>query len=104
MKKRILVTGGAGFIGSHTCLSLIENNYEIVVLDSFVNSNPLVIKRIENISKYKNDNNGIIFRTFIMLTPFIRTLQLLLKNIYKNNKIYLPLTQSYRKYRKLILE
>ena len=61
MKKRILVTGGAGFIGSHTCLSLIENNYEIVVLDSFVNSNPLVIKRIENISKYKNDNKNKLF-------------------------------------------
>ena len=58
MNKRILVTGGLGFIGSHTCLCLLENNYEILVLDSLVNSNPLVIKRIENICKYKNDNKN----------------------------------------------
>ena len=34
--KRVLVTGGAGFIGSHTCLSLIENGYEIVIIDSLI--------------------------------------------------------------------
>ena len=32
--SKILVTGGAGFIGSHTCLSLLENNYDVVVIDS----------------------------------------------------------------------
>ena len=35
---RILVTGGAGFIGTHTCLSLLERGHEIIVLDSFINS------------------------------------------------------------------
>ena len=35
---RILVTGGAGFIGSHTCVSLLEKGYEIVILDSYINS------------------------------------------------------------------
>ena len=33
--KSILITGGCGFIGSHTCLALLENNYKIVVIDSF---------------------------------------------------------------------
>ena len=51
--KRILVTGGSGFIGSHTCLSLLENKYEIFVIDSFVNSNPIALKMV---SKIYNEN------------------------------------------------
>ena len=35
---KILVTGGAGFIGSHTCLVLLEKGFELVVLDSFTTS------------------------------------------------------------------
>ena len=42
--KNILVTGGCGYIGSHTVLSLLENGYFVYVLDSNVNSSPLVIK------------------------------------------------------------
>ena len=36
--KAILVTGGAGYIGSHVCLSLLEKGDEIVIIDSFLNS------------------------------------------------------------------
>ena len=46
--KRILVTGGVGFIGSHTCLALLEDNYQICIIDSLVNSN---IKSLEQIKK-----------------------------------------------------
>ena len=35
--KTILITGGAGFIGSHTCLLLLEKGFEVFMLDSFVN-------------------------------------------------------------------
>ena len=35
---KILVTGGAGYIGSHTCVELLNKGYEIVVLDNLVNS------------------------------------------------------------------
>ena len=51
---RILVTGGAGFIGSHTCLTLLEKGYEIVVIDSFINSQKESLKNIRKI--IKNDN------------------------------------------------
>ena len=33
---KILVTGGAGYIGSHTCVELLNNNYEVIVLDILV--------------------------------------------------------------------
>jgi len=46
----ILVTGGAGYIGSHTCVELLENGYEIVVLDNFVNSKPESLNRIRKIT------------------------------------------------------
>ena len=35
---KILVTGGTGYIGSHTCVELLNNGYEIVVIDNFSNS------------------------------------------------------------------
>lgn len=46
----ILVTGGAGYIGSHTCVQLLENGYEIVIMDNFVNSKPEALKRIKQIT------------------------------------------------------
>ena len=46
----ILVTGGAGFIGSHTCVVLQEAGYEIVVADNFSNSKPEALRRVKTIS------------------------------------------------------
>lgn len=46
----VLVTGGAGFIGSHTVVELIEAKRDIVIIDNFSNSNPEVINRIERIT------------------------------------------------------
>ncbi len=48
--KRILVTGGAGYIGSHTCVELIKKGYEVVVVDNYVNSSEESIKRVEKIT------------------------------------------------------
>ncbi|WP_068254501.1 UDP-glucose 4-epimerase GalE [Janibacter corallicola] len=47
---RVLVTGGAGYIGSHTVVRLVEDGHEPVVLDSFVNSRPSVIARLEELT------------------------------------------------------
>jgi len=47
---QILITGGAGYIGSHACVELLEAGYEIVVVDNFINSKPAVLKRIEEIT------------------------------------------------------
>ena len=52
--KSILITGGAGFIGSHTCLLLLESGYKIFVIDSFVNSSPKSIEKVLLILKAKD--------------------------------------------------
>ena len=46
---KVLVTGGAGYIGSHTCVELIAAGYEPVIFDNFYNSKPQVIERLERI-------------------------------------------------------
>ena len=46
----VLVTGGAGFIGSHTVVELLQADYEVVIIDNFSNSSPLVLSRIEEIT------------------------------------------------------
>ncbi|MGM8935022.1 UDP-glucose 4-epimerase GalE [Pseudomonas neustonica] len=48
--KTILVTGGAGYIGSHTCIKLLEAGYAVVVLDNFSNSSPEALRRVEDIT------------------------------------------------------
>lgn len=46
----VLVTGGAGYIGSHTCVTLLEAGYEVVVLDNLSNSSKEAINRVEKIT------------------------------------------------------
>jgi UDP-glucose 4-epimerase len=47
---KILVTGGTGYIGSHTCIELIKANYEVVVVDNLCNSSLESLKRVEELS------------------------------------------------------
>ena len=44
-RKKILVTGGAGYIGSHICADLLLLDYDVVVFDNFVNSSPKALER-----------------------------------------------------------
>ena len=46
----VLVTGGAGYIGSHTCVELLENNKEVVVLDNLSNSSEEALNRVKRIT------------------------------------------------------
>ena len=57
---KILVTGGCGYIGSHTCCELLDNNYEVVIVDNLCNSKEDVIVSIKQITRkdvtfYKGD-------------------------------------------------
>ena len=44
----VLVTGGAGFIGSHTCVELLNNGFDIIVMDNYVNSSGRPARRGED--------------------------------------------------------
>ena len=47
---KVLLTGGAGYIGSHTCVELLDNGYDVVIADNFDNSSEKVIDRIKQIT------------------------------------------------------
>lgn len=73
---KILVTGGTGFIGSHTVVELLNQGYEVVVIDNFSNSKPDVVEKIKEITnKDFRFYNGDVCDVS------------LLKNIFKENKI-----------------
>ncbi len=74
--KTILVTGGAGYIGSHTCIELMKSGYEVVIIDDLSNSKRIAVDRIEQISgkKVAFYENSILDRAA-------------LDNIFKNHKI-----------------
>ena len=48
--SKILVTGGAGFIGSHTCVELVSAGYDILIADNFSNASPKAVERISAIT------------------------------------------------------
>ena len=57
---KVLVTGGSGYIGSHTCVELLNLGYEVVVVDNLSNSSPVAVERVEmltgkNVPFYKYD-------------------------------------------------
>jgi UDP-glucose 4-epimerase len=77
MSKKIIVTGGAGYIGSHTCLELIAAGYDPVIIDNFSNSEPYIVDRIKELSSgdvvlHQGDCTDISFlREVVMKTPGI---------------------------------
>ncbi len=71
--KRILVTGGLGYIGSHTIISLVESGYEIISIDNFSNSKISVLDRIEKIIGIRINNHAIDLRDEDSLHQFFET-------------------------------
>ena len=76
--KNILVTGGAGFIGSHTCLTLLQKGFNVFVIDSFSNSSQFALDRVNLILKNQNilKSNLKVFKGDILDQCF-------LENVFK---------------------
>ena len=84
--KNIIVTGGAGFIGSHTCLALLERGYRVFVIDSFINSSPLALEKVLEILKNKNKNvkdELIIFKCDLKDKSLLKNIFSEIKTKYK---------------------
>lgn len=80
--KSILITGGAGFIGSHICTLLLQNNYNITILDSFINSSLESIKKIRKLGCHNNKN---YLERLIVVKADLRNYEGL-KNVFENAK------------------
>ena len=81
--KTILATGGFGFVGSHTCLSLLNEGYKIIVIDSLINSSYKIYKKI---SKIKEELNAEENNKFRFIKGDMRDINLL-QNVFKEAKI-----------------
>ena len=57
----VLVTGGAGYIGSHTVIELIENGYDPIIVDNLCNSKKVAVERVEKIVGKKSNSINTIF-------------------------------------------
>ena len=66
----VLVTGGAGFIGSHTCVELLEQGYRVVVVDDLSNSSELALDRVRQITALAaNDDPLKFYEANILVRP-----------------------------------
>lgn len=77
MSVCILVTGGTGFIGSHTCATLIEQGYKVIIVDSLINSSEKVIGRLNemlNLKMRKSFNNIEFFKGDLRDKNLIRSI------------------------------
>lgn len=74
----VLVTGGAGYIGSHTCVELIEAGYTPIVIDNLSNSNPESLRRVaeitgKNVAFIEGDvRDESLWRNFLRVRNFLR--------------------------------
>ena len=75
---RILVTGGCGYIGSHTVVELIRNGYDVVIVDDFSNSKPVVLDRIKKIT-----GKSVTFYEENLLKSHLCILEIILIQLYR---------------------
>ncbi len=61
---RLLITGGAGFIGSHTCVVLLEAGHNLLVLDNFSNSSPVALERLKSILNLNDRDSASRLQVF----------------------------------------
>tara|TARA_Y100000589_G_scaffold332036_1_gene388716 strand:- start:3432 stop:4475 length:1044 start_codon:yes stop_codon:yes gene_type:complete len=81
--RNLLITGGLGFIGSHTCIELINSGYQVYVVDSLVNSDLSNLERVKKVIKKKGGDSSKLkfFEGDICDKQFLKSV---FENVYKN--------------------
>jgi len=87
--KRVLVTGGSGFIGSHTCLTLLEKGYEVLVIDSLINSS---IKSLERVCEISNMAGKLNKEKLYFIKGDLRNKELLQKIFFQSKENGRPIS------------
>ena len=77
----ILLAGGAGYIGSHTAVELLNAGYEVVVADNFSNSSPEAIRRVEKITGKQLSFMSLISRITQSSLKYSRRIKSMLSSI-----------------------
>jgi UDP-glucose 4-epimerase len=72
VERSVLITGASGYIGSHTCVCLLENGWRVIGIDNFSNSSPKVIPRIEQIAQRPMTFHRVDIRDTSALTELLR--------------------------------
>jgi UDP-glucose 4-epimerase len=84
---KILVTGGLGYIGIHACVELLNENYQIIILDSLINTNLIALKRLKKITNKKISTVLSVDTDVIFIEGDIRDKEIL-KTIFKSYSIH----------------
>ena len=85
--KTILVTGGAGYLGSHICLLLLQRGYNVIVIDSFANSSPSALTKVVEILNENNQKIGLnlhVFEGSLNNKEFLKSVFLKVKKLSLN--------------------
>ena len=75
---KILITGGAGYIGSHTLVKILELNYEVCVIDNFINSSIDSLNRVKTITGKEFLSFKLDIRNYSQIKKFLINLCLML--------------------------
>ena len=73
----VLLAGGAGYIGSHTCVELINAGHDVVIADNFSNSCPVAVERVEELTGRKIPPMRPMYVTEMPLKRFFRRIRLM---------------------------
>ncbi len=87
--SKILITGGLGYIGSHTCLLFLENGYEVIAYDLLINSELKTFYKIQALLREKNID---LIKKFSFVKGDIRNKKLLSEVFHRNKSIGKPIT------------
>lgn len=73
----VLLAGGAGYIGSHTCVELINAGHDVVIADNFSNSCPVAVERVEELTGRKFRSMRPMYVTEMPLKRFFLRIRLM---------------------------